>query len=160
MDYFTFEIDGQKVGYYEESDGGSEYYMNAFISMDGQLFENPFWIKYDGLKVSAYKYGDVDYIQFDQAEGVYPSSALMILARSLKDGEQLDYQSFHEGRGEVIGPAKLVREGNRITEMVAGKPGRYVVLKDGKPIEYGWGGTAKSSRVEDQEAAIKNTPFE
>lgn len=159
MEYYTFEIDGEKVGYYEESDDGSTFYCNAIMEMDGQQFENPFCVKYEGDQVVAYKFDDVGYIDFDQEQGVYPTSALNILVKKMHGKDKLEYVRYHESREEVIGPAKLVREGSRITEIIDGKAGRYLVLDDDKVVEYGWGGTAKSKIVNSLEEAKRGTVF-
>ena len=42
MRYYTFEIDGTKVGYFEIEDVDGVLYQNAYIEMDGDKFENPF----------------------------------------------------------------------------------------------------------------------
>ena len=121
MDYFTFEIDGKKVGYYEEHDDGSVLYMNAYLELDGETFENAFWVRYHGTRVLEYKFADRDFVQFQQPDDVYPTSAFALVIRKLGEGDELTYRKFHEGRGEVMGAVQVKRNGNTVTEFVAGK---------------------------------------
>jgi len=59
-----------------------------------------------------------------------------------------------------VGKAQLKRNGVKVIETRDGKENRYVVLdKDNSAIEYGWGGTAKSIKVNNKTEAILNTVF-
>ena len=160
MDYFSFEIGDQKVGYYEEEDDGSVFYCNALMEMEGEKYENPFWVKYEGTRILAYKFGDGDFIDLDQPAGVYPSAALNILVRGMADGETRTFTSFNEGKGEVVGQGTVTRSGERIEETLDDKPWRYVVLNDaGNIVEYGWGGNALSRKVGSLAEAKADTAF-
>jgi len=160
MRYFNFEIDNQKCGYYEQSDDGAEFYCNAVMVMNGDAFENPFWIRYEDRRVTAYRFEDGDYIPFDQPEGVYPTSAFSLLLRLMGDRDELTYTAFHEGRGEIAGEVTLRRNGDRIEEFAGDEPARYAVMNGDEVIEYGWGGAARSVRVNSLEEAKAGTVFE
>ena len=149
MDYFTFEIDGKKCGYYEESDEGGVLYANATMEMQGEKFSNPFWVKYEGDKVLAYKFADGEYIDFKEAENVYPSSATRLLLRKMNEQKKdiLAYTFFNEGEGKAGAKITLKRNGKRIEEYTGDKIGRYFVFADDKIVEYCWSGSAKSKRV-------------
>ena len=41
MNYYTFEIDDKKVGYFEYEDKDGVLYQNARIMVDGEKLENP-----------------------------------------------------------------------------------------------------------------------
>ena len=160
--YFTFEIDGERVGYYEESESDGEVVSNARMVIEGEAYENPFGIRHRDGRVTAYRFGDSDWIDFDEAEDVFPTSALpLLVSRALATGE-LRYVQFLEGEGRVGEEARLeAGEDGVIQESVAGRLGRRVVVgDDGIVIEYGWGGTAISRRCASREDAVKGTRWE
>ena len=162
MDYYSFEIDGKKCGYFQIENKGGIIASNAFIEMDNEKFENPFWVKYVGEKIIEYKFGDSE--KWESLESfpanTYPSSALELLVGRLKDGESLTYDMLSEGDKKVKKDVKLIRKGAQVDEIIEGKIKRYVVLGDkGKIIEYGWGGTAKSKLVSNREEAVQDTNF-
>jgi len=158
--YYTFEIEGKKVGYYEEKDEDGVLYCNARMEMNGEKFENPFWIKHDMGNISAYKLGDGDYIEFKEKEGVFPSSAISLILSKVKPGTMLTYQIFNEGEGKVTGTATLEMTGNKIEEKMNGKLKRYFIMENGKVKTYCWGGTALSHKVLNKEEATKGTAWE
>ncbi|MDJ0752960.1 MAG: hypothetical protein QNJ45_05545 [Ardenticatenaceae bacterium] len=160
MKYFTFEIDGQKVGYYEERDEEGIIFCNAHLVINGQLEENPFWIKYNDALVLAYKVGNGEWVDFDQPPDVYPGSAIKVILKKMGSRKTMTYQHFHERSGQVTANMTLIRRGNRVEEYSGEDLKRYFVLEAGQIIEYGWGGTAKSVLVRNLEEAKIGTPFE
>jgi hypothetical protein len=160
MDYFTFEIDGKKVGYYEEEHKNGVIYSNALFVMEGQQYENTFRIKHQDGKISAYKLGDEAWIDFRQPADVYPTSAIILVLAQMQGKDTFTYTQFHEGDGKPTGKAIMTRNGNRIVETVDGKARRHVVLVDGKVVEYGWGGTAISKRVTSLAEAKAGSPIQ
>lgn len=160
MDYFTFEIDGKKAGYYEEEQKDGIIYSNALLVIEGNQYENTFRIKHQDGKISAYKIGDEAWIDFNQPAGVYPTSAILLVLAQMQGKDTFTYTQFHEGDGIPKGKAVMTRNGNRIVETVDGKAGRHVVLVDGKVIEYGWGGTAISKRVATLAEAKAGSPIQ
>ncbi len=163
MDYYTFEIDGKKCGYMECEDKDGVYYTNAFIEMDGEKFENPFWIRCKDDSVIEFKFGDTPIWKqiSNYPKNTFPTSALEILVRRLKDGDVLKYNMISEGDDKIQNDIILTRIGNKIQESDNGGNNlRYVIINDkGAVIEYGWGGTAKSIIVSGRDEAIKNTKF-
>ena len=159
--YYTFEIDGKHVGFYEESDVGGELLMNARMEIDGEAYENPFGIRHVDGRVTTWRVGDSDWRDFNEAEGVYPGSALPLLApRALENGS-FTYTPFHEGRGEVDQPATLEHRGDGVVvEIIDGEPGRRVVFEGDTIVEYGWGGTARSVLCDSREDAVRGTRWE
>lgn len=160
MHYYTFEIDGKKVGYYEEKDDKGVFYSNARMEIGGEVMENPFWIKHENGQVLAYKFGESDFIEFKQESNVFPSSSIPLLLASLKSGEVFTYRSFHEGAGKVEGAATLTKTENKIEEMVNGSLTRYFIMENGKVLTYCWGGTAFSHKVSTKEEALIGTVWE
>lgn len=162
--YYTFEIDGAKVGYFVITHVGNEMRSNAVMEIGGERYENPFGIRYgDGDTIEAYRFGDGDWIAFEGFEAdVYPSSALDSVIKGLADGHERTYRMLIEGTGEVKEAVITVkRDGDTITEHHAdGTIGRHVVLDGDVAVEYGWGGTAKSVRVDSLKEAKAGTPFE
>jgi hypothetical protein len=162
MDYYTFEIDGKNCGYYTADDAEGVFSSNAYIEMQGEKFENPFWIKHNGLVITHFRFGDnVEWIPISKyPEGTFPSSALDLLIKRTKDGAVFKYDQLNEGSGKITKDVQLIRNGNRIEEMINGKVHRYVVIdKNEKIIEYGWGGTAVSKLTTGRDEAIKGTVF-
>ncbi len=160
MEYFSFEIDGKKVGYYVQQDLNGTFFCNAWMEMGGERFENPFWVRHQDGKILAYKFGDGEYIDFKYAEGVYPTSAFYLLVIWMGEKQEFRYKVLNEGQGKITGEALLKREGMRVQEFIGDQPGRYLILKQGKVQEFGWGGSATSIRVASEEEARKDTPFE
>jgi hypothetical protein len=161
MRYYTFEIDGQKVGFYEESNENGILSSNARMIMQGELFENSFSIKHVAGKVTAYQYGDTEWKDFKEKEGVYPTSALALIVSHVKDSGQFEYTQYIEGQGKIGKKAVLRAEDEGVVnEYIEGKPVRRVVVKEGVIIEYGWGGTAKSEICESKAEAVKGTRWE
>jgi hypothetical protein len=165
MDFFTFEIDGEKVGYYEEENKDGIIYSNARLILDGNLYENVFRLKHADGKVIAYALGKeeaegkIACIDLKQPPGHYPSSAILLVMEAMKGKDTFTYTMFHEGKAQPVGEAVLKRKGNRIVETVNGKPHRYFVVQDEQIIEYGWGGTARSKRVATLAEAKAGSPI-
>ena len=162
MDYYSFEIDGKKCGYYQTENKNGIISMNAFFEMDKEEFENPFSVKYVGEKIIEYKFGDSE--KWETLEtfppNTFPSSAFDLLVGRLKDGQSLIYDKLSEGDKKITKNVKLIRKGGQVVEIIEGKVTRYAVLGDNdKIIEYGWGGTAKSKLVLSRDEAIKDTNF-
>jgi len=161
MEYYSFIIDGKKVGYYEAEMKDGILYQNALFEMNGDEYENKFLVKTENGKIVSYKAGDDEWKELSNfPENSFPSSAFDILAKKLKDGDSFEYNFINEGKNEVVGKAQLKRNGVKVIETRDGKENRYVVLdKDNSAIEYGWGGTAKSIKVNNKTEAILNTVF-
>lgn len=160
MEYYTFEVNAEKVGYYEQSNEDGIFYSKALMVIDGEELVNPFWVKYRDGRVLEIKFGASVWINFDQPEGVYPSSAVNLLLEKLEGRESFSYQSYDEGSGEVGGELVLRTNGDRIEEYSGDHLIRYFVQKDGNIVEYGWGGSAKSVLVGSLEEAKVGTAFE
>ena len=161
MDYYSFIIDGEKVGYYEVEDRDGILYQNAFMTMNGDSFENPFWVKHQNGKITAYRFGDEDWVNLSTfPANTYPTSAFELLAKRLADGEVFEHGRINEGKGIVTGTARLERKGNTVRELVDGKSGRYLMLDESNAVtEYGWGGSAKSVKVANKTEALEGTTF-
>lgn len=167
MRYYTFEIEDEKVGYYEEDDSGGVLYACAYMSLDHGEIVNPFWVKHDDGKITAYKCGDGEYQDFDEQHNeqgnVYPSSAVpFLLLQQLNDGDTLDYYSFHEAEGAIEALATLTRTGDKITETIDGEEQRFFILdSESTSVKtYNWGGAAFSHRVATKEEATRGTAWE
>ncbi len=160
MDYYSFEIAGNKVGYYEQSNEHGILYSNARFSMGGEAMENPFWIKHAQGKVIAYAIEDGAYQAFNQDADVYPSSAINLLLTELADGATKTYRQFNEGAAAIKGTAVLTRNGNKIEEHVDGKLTRYFILADGEVVTYCWGAGVFSHKVASKELAIQGSLLE
>jgi len=161
MRYYTFEIDGQKVGYYEESNENGILSSNARLVMHGEMYENPFGIMHTNGRVTAYRYGNSDWIEFKEQVDVYPTSALPLILPRVNEGEEYEYTQFIEGQGMIGKRAILKSEGEGVvSEYVEGTLMRRVVIREGVIVEYGWGGSAKSVLCESRTEAIKGTRWE
>ncbi len=161
MEYYSFIIDGKKIGYFETEYKDGVLYQNAFIEMDGNVFQYPFWVKQVDGTITSFKFGDGDWNKITKyQENAYPTSAFEILAKSLVDGASIEYNIINEGEDLVTGKAKLTRNGNKVSEFINDQEGRYILFNDRDEVfEYGWGGPAKSIRVENKTEAIMDTAF-
>jgi hypothetical protein len=161
MDYYTFILDGKPSGYFEIEDKDGVIYSNAFIHMGNDKFENPFWVKYAGETITEFKFGDEKWRKLsDYPANSYPTAAFEILIRRIKDGADFTYDQITEGNNQITHGVIIKRVGNRYTEWVGGKSGRYIVTNPAsKIIEYGWGGTAKSLLSESREQAMAGSGF-
>ncbi len=161
MDYYSFIIDEKKVGYYETEIKGGIYYQNALLVMQGNQVQSEFWVKLVDNKMVSFKYDDSDWVEITKfPENSYPTCALTLLAKEIKDGATLEYQQINEGKNEVTGKAQLKRTGKKVEETVNGKVSRYLIYNDNNEIvEFGWGGTAKSVKVKDKASATLDTAF-
>ena len=148
--FYDFKIEDTNAGYFEIKDDGSEIYMMAKFKMGDEIYENPFWLKYTGDRVTAYKTGQGDWVDFTTFdEDHYPSSAYPLFLSRVKD--ELEYIGVNEGKEEVSGRRTLKRDGDEILELQDGKVGRKFRMKDGIPIEINWNGPVshlKSSLIE------------
>lgn len=161
MRYYTFEIEDEKVGYYEEDDSDGMLYSCAYMALDHGEVVSSFWVKHDNGNITAYKQGDAEYREFNQPENTYPSSAApFLLLTQLNDGDSLDYYSFHEGEGEIEALATLTRVGDKITETIDGEEYRYFIMDGDEVKTYWWGGAAFSNRVASKKEATQGTPWE
>lgn len=169
--YFTFEIDGVRVGFYEEHDapaaseiratpegqGARVLRMSAWIALGGTEHVNRFAVRYVGNEVLAYLTPAGAWVSV--AEGTYPSAALSVLARRMQDGDDFSYLQIDEGLGRVVAHATLRRQGDTVVETVDDEPRRRVVLSGGRVVAYGWGGSALSRRVPSRADAVRGTVF-
>jgi hypothetical protein len=161
MNYYTFEVDGQKAGYYEEDNADGILYSCAKFVVGGHSLENPFWIEHSDSRIDTYKFGEEDYKPFNESPNVYPSSAIALLIPKVKKGQALNFLSFNEGEGKIEGEATLELEGNKIVETVNGKVNRHFIIDDkSNVVTYFWGGTAYSHKVACLEEAVKGTAWE
>ena len=55
MDYYTFEIDGSQVGYFEMENSGLS--IKTPSALDGERFEN-FWVRHAEGAILAYRFGE------------------------------------------------------------------------------------------------------
>ena len=157
MEYFTFEIAGKRVGYYEQSNKDGILYSNAQFTMHGQVMENPFWIKHIDGRVTAYAMEEGQYHEFDQDADVFPSSAINLLLTQLQDGEDFTYRQFNEGKAVVKDTLSLRRSGNRIDEFKGDRSLRHFILKNGQIETYCWGEGVFSHRVAKKEDALRDS---
>lgn len=153
--YFTFEIDGERVGYYAESDHEGVLAAVAWIQMEGQWFENAFWIRHEQGRVLSYRFTGSDWQAFEEEADVFPTSAFPLLLRRVLNEKSITYRQFIEGEHAVGREAVLTLEGNRVVETVGGQPGRSAVFAEGEVVQYGWGGTAVSHRCASREDALR-----
>jgi len=160
MEYYTFEINNEKVGYYEQNDKNDIFYAKAYMLIDGEKIENPFWVKHQDGAILEIKFGTQDWTIFDQPENVYPSSATNLLLQELTHQKFFSYQSYSESKGKIVGELILKRNSNRIEEYDGERLIRYFIQKEGIVVEYGWGGEAKSVRVGSLAEATAGTAFE
>ncbi len=160
MEYYTFEIEGEKVGYYEHQNLDGILYSCAYFKMDGHQIVNAFWIKHEDGKVLAIKTGDGEYVEFNQAEDVYPSSAINLIIPLAQPGNPFAYKQYNEGSGEIVGDGLLKRAANRIQETVNGKIARHFILDGEKIIEYCWGVRTFSKAVMSEREAKAGTDWE
>ncbi len=156
MNYYTFEIDGSKVGYFEYEDKDGILYQKACMSINGEHHESPFWVKHRGTTVHAYKSGCGEYIDLPSESEAVPSSALMLFLASLPDS---GISVINEGSGEIAGEANFVCVGEKIQVVVNGEPDNYFILDGTRIVEFGWGGTAVSRYVPTREAAVAGTKW-
>ncbi len=161
MDYFTFEIEGRPTGYYQEHDADGVLFAKASFLADGLVQEKAFWVRYQNVRVLAYRFGSGEWFAFDHGPDVFPTAALPLLVRSMADEAEVRYRRFDEESQALLGGvATLVRRGDTIREFIDGRPARHVLLRDGCIVEYGWGGAAVSRRVASREDAVRGTRFE
>ena len=186
--FFTFEIGGVRVGFYEEHDerAASEVRvalegqdvrvlrMSALIALEGAEHVNRFAVRYAGAEVLAYLDRAGTWVSAgpsaDPSGGTsggthpstdaYPSAALPILARRMQDGDEFSYLQIDESLGRVVAVATLRREGDTVVETVDDEPRRRAVLEGGRVVAYGWGGSALSRRVASRADAVRDTVFE
>lgn len=175
--YFTFEIDGARVGFYEEHDESVPaedraiprdqearvLRMCAWISLDGAQHLNRFAIRYVGDEIVAYLDATGTWVSLGPGAAAsataYPSAALPILARRMRHGETFSYWQIDESLGRVVALATLRRDGNTVVETVDDEPRRSVVLRGRSVVAYGWGGSALSRRVASRSEAVRGTAF-
>lgn len=157
MNYYTFEIDDKKVGYFEYEDKDGVLYQNARIMMGGEKLENPFWVKHHGCDIVAYKCGDGDYVELPVNDNAVPSAALMLFAWHMAESEKWRFPLINEGTGAVIGEASFVCEGEKVQVLMDGKPINYFIIHDDRIIEFGWGGTVRSRYMPTREEAVSGT---
>jgi len=160
MNYYTFEIDGEKVGFFEYEDNQGVLYQKASMQIDGQCLEFPFWVKHDGKDILAYKSGDQEFVSLSQEENAIPSSALLLFVNDLEKSPNRSFELINEGTGELVGTVTFTREGNKIQSLVNGVNDNYFVLAGEKIIEFGWGGGAISRWVSTREEAVAGTYWE
>ena len=156
MNYYTFEIDNSKVGYFEYEDKDGILYQKACMTIDGEMREFPFWVKHQGRVVHAYKSGSSEYVELPPESDAVPSSALMLF---LDDLPETSIPVINEGSGEITGEARFVRMGEKIQVMVNGEPDNYFIMDGSRIVEFGWGGTAVSRYVSTREAAVAGTKW-
>ncbi|SHI55291.1 hypothetical protein SAMN02745181_0372 [Rubritalea squalenifaciens DSM 18772] len=159
MNYYSFEIDGVKVGYFEYEDRDGILYQRACLAVNGERQEFPFWVKYLGTTISAYKSGNGDYVSLPGDSEAVPSSALMLFLDKICTGDDLRLPVINEGSGEISGEASFIREGDKIQVLLDGKPDKHFILQGGRIVEFGWGGQAVSRLMPSKEAAVTGTAW-
>lgn len=157
MDYYTFEIDGTQVGYFEMENKEGLLYQNAFVALEGERFENPFWVRHAEGAILAYRFGEEEEVRFTHPADVIPSSALCLFVSQVSQEQPFAFRLLNEGTGQIVGPATMQRAGNVVQVHLGDQLGNRFV-EDGEGFtEIGWGGTTVSRLVTDKRAAVANT---
>ncbi|GEM_PF-2864232 len=156
--YYTFEIEDQHIGYYSEVREKDLFKSVAFMKMGGKWYDNSFWLRLEGERITGYTFTGEDWFDFEQDPDVFPTSALPLLIPKVLNEEtgEFTYRQFIEGEHAVGKTAVLKLEGRDvIVEYVDGQPHRKIFLNGNSVQEYQWGGTAKSIRCATEADAKK-----
>jgi hypothetical protein len=155
---YDFKIEPENAGYFTITSDEGDITMLAKFVVDGEIHENLFELKHDGLNVTAYKTGNNEWQSMQDCDtNRYPSSAYPLLLPRVE--QRLVYISIDEGTGEIAGETMLERTGDVITETRRGQLIRQFKMKDEIPIEINWGGPI-STLHETFTAAKQGSPFE
>ncbi len=162
MRYYTFEIEGEKVGFYEESDHEGVLSSNARMRIGDDTYENLFAVRHSDGRVTAYRIGESDWMPFNQEDDVYPTSAFPLLVTQAARESTLTYRRFHEGKGRIAGSTTLSYDPSTrvVSETVDGSVARAAHLRDDRIVQYDWGGSARSVLCASKEEAVAGTPWE
>jgi hypothetical protein len=68
MDYFTFEMDGRPIGYYREHDADGVLFAKASFMIDDLLQEKAFWVRYQHVRVLAYRFGSGEWFAWGRGD--------------------------------------------------------------------------------------------
>lgn len=161
--YYNFLIGGKPAGYYELEDTGSEIFANATFEMGGQVLENKFDVRYEGVTVTGYRIGAGAW----RTEGLdspdhFPSSAYELVLRDWAGDRS--YQCVREEDGAVLGETKLTGKslaigGFEVAEERDGITLRRFVIDGGRVLSIDWGG-AISELCSNYEEATRDTRFQ
>ena len=135
--YYTFTLDGRHIGYYLIEESADRIYENAIFRVDGERIENPFALKLDGGRIVAYRRGEGEWQPMPDEARLYPGSAYPLLVPHV-EGE-FHFTELNEADG-ARRPATLRREGDVVTESVAGRVTRRFWLAEGEIVRIDWGG--------------------
>ncbi|MBA3685862.1 MAG: hypothetical protein H0W72_11570 [Planctomycetes bacterium] len=155
---YDFRFGTENAGYFEISDTGREITMNAVFAMDGQTYENPFAVRHDGQRVTAYRCGDGEWQALPPGSDKYPTSAYPLLVPRVRD--RLTYVAINEGSGEEHPDTELVRTGGIVTESRGGKVSRVFHVDAERGIwKIEWGGGAVSELRAGKAEALAGSPI-
>jgi hypothetical protein len=144
--HYDFRFGEENAGTFEICDDGGHITMNACFTLDGELLENPFELKYDGDTLLACKARDEDWVDLTSLpDNHFPSCAYPLLLPRVQD--RLEYQAVSDSDGSIQGLTVLTREGNLITETHDGNFQRSFLMEDDIPIEINWNGPISHRRA-------------
>lgn len=158
MQYYTFELGGENVGYFEISQAADAIVQKAQFRMGDDEIINIFYLKLSAGQVTAFKYQDEgEWIDMEQYEDDWlPTSAYPLVIE--RANPTYTYQSIYEGTGEHLAEVVVTRDGDCITETENGNVSRRFWLSNGLVTKIDWGGPI-SRLVGSKEEAVAGSPY-
>lgn len=153
IQYYTFTIDGQRVGYFEVDERPERIYMNAKMVVGGARQENPFTLQLEDGRATHVRLGDGDWQRVP--ERAYPTSAYLLVLRAGLPR----YRAFIEGTGEIEDRTIRSEEG-LLVEYANARIVRKFQIERGQVVYISWGGTAESHLVGSKKEAVWGTVYE
>jgi len=149
--YYDFKMDDKNAGYFKIEESPGLIKMSAVFKMKDKVSVNEFQLKLEEKKVTAYKIGDKDWVNFNYGTNFYPTSAYPLLVKDVK--HKVVYIAVHEGENEVLGATELVRDGDLVTEKRDNKIIRKFWMGGDKIVKIYWGGATSTLKSSLEEAA-------
>ena len=151
INYYDFKMDNKNAGYFMIEEKPELVKMSAVFKMDEEISVNEFQVKIEENRVTAYKIGENDWIDFNYGINFYPTSAYPLLVKNVRN--KVVYIAVHEGKNEVLGATELIRKGDIVTEVRDNKVVRKFWLDGNKIIKIDWGGATSTLKDTLEQAA-------
>lgn len=157
--FYRFLIGDEPRGFYyllETSNRILSY--TTFRLDDGSVYVNRFDLEIDAAAVTRCRHNEGAVVRYDGfGTGSLPGSAYPLLLPRVERAGSLSYQVLSEDEPVVTGSAILTRQGDEISEVVDGSPGRRFTMRGDVAQRIAWGGNARSEWVPDGETAVAGT---
>lgn len=137
---YTFEIEGERVGWFTITFVDDRIEQHAHFTHDGQAIDSRFALRVQGGALMAFRVGDGDWVTMEGfPNDAYPGSAFVLLMSEVGE-RSFVYQRIHEPSATVEGWYSLERAGAMVTERDRERITRRFWLDDkDRLVRIDWG---------------------